>query len=278
VEKVSQHYVPRFYLEKFAGKPGAVLWEHDLETGIAQPSTAQECGCENLYHAVEQQDGTVDTETIENELAKVESAMAQLYKPLRARKQLSSDQWNVFHQFAALMSVRVPRFVDKLQNFLTEVLSKSYAIASHQPTFIADCVSRGVAKEDLDKFDVKAARGFALTMSLRGARTPHALFSQMTWCFFIAPEKRFFVTGDCPVRGVVPNWNSPFPPGLADREIEMTFPLSRSLCAVGVWSEKSTTSTEYRPVDEKIVGAINGRTIMGAQRFVYAPTEPRRVN
>lgn len=273
---VSQHYVSRFYLVKFASK--TVLWEFDKTTGASKASTAEECGCEDHYHAVEKPDGTVDTETIEKDMeARFERGMVGLYPLLRNRKPFTGEQWEAFHKFAASMFVRVPRFVGTIRDFLTGVLGRAYEVASQQPEFIEKCVNDGVPIEAIKSSSVTATRGYALTTSLEAVSTPLHAFSNMSWCFYEAPPKMFFVTGDNPVFYCVPNRTGLYPPALYDRDVEVTFPLSKSICAVGTWGDEFNCKGQYIPVKEEVVHEINRRTIRAARHFVYGPENTEKI-
>src|ERR1035437_9967079 len=60
-----------------------------------------------------------------------------------------------------------------------------------------------------------------------------------------------------------------FPPGLADKDIEITFPMSRTTCAVGAWRPSKVL---YRNVGEETIQLINARTAAAALRYLYSPT------
>lgn len=273
MSSVSHHYVPQLYLKRFTNRINKkVLWDYDKSTGLALPSSPKKCGCEDYFHAIQRKDGTLDTDTIENTLSRhFENGVANLYPLLRQGQPFNPEQWKTFHKFAAMMFVRVPRHVGTINSFLTKLCEARYATALGQPEFVDKCRSRGVPLEALKSATVTATKDFALTTALRGVGTPLALFQQMSWCFYVAPLKSFYVTGDNPVFYCVPNRRGLYPPGLADKEIEVTFPLTKSICAVGQWADPFNCEGEYIPVNEQVVAEINLRTVRAARRFVYGP-------
>jgi hypothetical protein len=245
---------------------------------LALPSSPKKCGCEDYFHAIQREDGTLDTDTIENIITRhFENDMANLYPLLRQAQPLSPEQWETFHKFAASMLVRVPRHVGTINSFLTKVLEARYAIALGQPEFVDRCASRGVPLEALKSAKVTAIKGFVLPTALRGVGTPLVLFRQMSWCFYTAPPKTFYVTGDNPVFSCVPSRSGPYPPGLADKDIEVTFPLTKSICAFGKWGDEFNCKGEYIPVNEQVASEINLRTVRAALRFVYGPENDERI-
>src|SRR5258708_35557977 len=120
----------------------------------------------------------------------------------------------------------------------------------------------------LSQFEVRADRGFTLEMCLQAMQTPTHLFSQMGWVFLKAPPNEHFITGDNPVSHCAPGRpKSIFPVGLADKDVEITFPLSRTVCAVGAYR---TASKPYDKATAKTVEIANVRTAMAAHRYLYA--------
>lgn len=82
-----------------------------------------------------------------------------------------------------------------------------------------------------------------------------------------APGKETFVTADHPVTLL---WSDPkmqgFPAGFGMEGTEVLFPLSKDLALVGVFN----SSTTELQVNNRIVAAFNGSTILNAERQIYA--------
>ena len=268
---VSHHYLSQTYLRRFTfRKTRNVLWEYDISTGLAIPSTPKKCGCEDYYHAFEKQDGTLDTDSIEAQLGQVETQMPAVYEALRQQRPLSPSEWNTFYMFAGSMSVRVPGFVLNVQNFASKVIGYSFDIMKTTEAFQKRSEELGVPRERLPSVKATAHRDFALLTSLQAMETPIRLFCEMGWKFLVAPPGEYFLTGDNPVFHLAPGTplKGFYRAGLAHEDIEVTFPLSRSICALGAWK---TPETLYEKTNPKSVNIVNLRTAMAAHRYIYAP-------
>jgi len=271
VPAVNHHYLPRTYLRRFTfRRPPDLLWEYDKSTGLAAPSTPKKCGCEAYYHAFEKEDGTLDTDSIETDLSRIETQMAGVYETLRHQRPLSPSEWTAFYTFAGVMLVRVPGFVANIQNFASKVLSRSFEIMKTTESFQKRSEELGIPREKLLGMKATARRDFALLMSLRAMRTPIEAFSEMGWKFLVAPPDHYFITGDNPVFYLAPGQPQRgfYRAGLAHQDIEVTFPLSRKVCALGAWK---TADAVYENANPRLVNIANIRTAMAAHRYLYAP-------
>jgi len=270
VPAISHHYLPQVYLRRFAlRETRKLLWEYDKTTGLAKPSTPKKSGCEDHYHSFKTRDGTIDTGSIENQLGRIETAIDPVYEAIRMQRLLTDSEWAAFFAFAGLMMVRVPHFISTFDDFASKVLDASYQMLSQSEAFVKGCEARGVPREMLGQFEVRADRGFSLSMCLESMQTPMRLFSQMGWIFLKAPANENFITGDNPVSHCAPGRpKSIYPPGLADQDIEIALPLSRTACAVGAWK---TASQLYEQATAKTVEIVNVRTAMAARRYLYGP-------
>lgn len=267
---ISHHYLPQVYLRRFTLRESRkLLWEYDKTTGLAKPSSPKKSGCADNYHSFKTQDGTTDTDSIEQKLARIENGMDPVYEAIRMQRPLTASEWAAFFAFAGLMLVRVPRFISTFDDFASEVLDASYQILSQSEAFIKGCEARGVPREMLGQFKARADRGFSLSVCLESMQTPMRLFSEMGWVFLKAPPNENFITGDNPVSYCAPGRpKSIYPPGLADQDIEIAFPISRGTCAVGAWK---TASLLYDSATTETVRIVNVRTAMAARRYLYGP-------
>ena len=96
------------------------------------------------------------------------------------------------------------------------------------------------------------------------------LFGRMQWLLLCAPADKHFLTSDDPACCWQSDKNelTGFD-GLENKNTEITFPLSRKVCAFANW--KSPNGKHSIPILSDEVDAINSRTIHNAYRFVYGP-------
>jgi hypothetical protein len=264
----SQHFNPQCYLRGFQQRK--CLWEYDLTEGTITESTAKKSGCEDYYHAVDLEDGSRDDQTLERVFHSLENELPKLFEAVRWGRPLSAEVWSIFFAFIAVQDARSPKRVQRLNEFLGSVYQSIYPIICNSAPVKTDLAAQGVDPTPiLDKFELRPGRGAALLSSLSEIDFADSLFAKMKWNFLKAPVNKFFITGDAPVSLWFPRKQSLFPPALADRDIEVTFPLSRSICAFGCWGPSFPNL--YHVVPKDVVDAVNGNTLMSAARFVYGP-------
>jgi Protein of unknown function (DUF4238) len=270
VSAISHQYLPQVYLRRFTRRENRkLLWEYDKTTGTVSESTPKKSGCEDRFHAFKKQDGSLDTESIENHLGQIETQLDSVYEAVRMRRPLTKEEWAGFLAFAGSMSVRVPAFINNLHRFTNKLYSFVFDIVKTNPKFRTKPEQLGVSAAALDNIEVTADRDVPLLLSLGSMETPIRLFSRMNWQFLLATAPDYFITGDVPVFHCAPaREKSVFPPGLADQDIKVTFPQSRTICAFGKWQ---LTEGLYRQVNARSVEVINARTAAVAKRYLYGP-------
>ena len=273
----SHHYNPQVYLRRFVN-PAAKnkLWEFDLRQGTARLSSPKNSGCEDYYHSFETVKGRDDA-SVEKSFSELENKLQKLFEVIRNKRPLSPEVWATLFLFAALQRARCPKMVNSLQNHLSEVYSYAFQIAKHSGGFDAAMKERGLDTELIRSTEpeITAARGLPVLMSLaanNGNRLAHT-FARMGWGFLIAPPGMYFWTTDDPVccwanreqNGFLRNAVGP-----ANSNAEITFPLSRRVCAFGSWA---TPQTElYVAISPELVNTINLRNVSNGWRFAYGPT------
>jgi hypothetical protein len=141
--------------------------------------------------------------------------------------------------FAAIQRARNPKALHSFNESSTRLYKHEFEIMKTRPDFDQTLAKAGL---DPDKFretvfDIKADRGTSLLKLLSRYPNLEKLFSKMHWVFFCAPNSKHFFTSDDPVCcWVPPEKRGPFgTTGPADPNVEITFPLSRRICAFGQW-------------------------------------------
>ncbi len=270
---VSHHYNPQVYLRQFVNPASKrELWEFNLESGQVKKSTPKDSGCEDFYHSITRPDGSRDNESLENAFHPIENNLPKLFKALRNGAPLSLSEFETFIHFAALQRARCPR----ARHLMQETLGEVYEWVSNVKDSKTTSASEPIRKHS---FDEQARKEFTLLSMLSAfseGDMPN-LLRQIEWTFLRAPAGSYFFTNDDPLCCWPPPGTSILYRGIgpADKDVEITFPLSRRICAVGVW--KPFCPKEYLPITAKQVSAINYRTVANSWHFVYGPTRNEEI-
>ena len=199
----SHHFNPVVYLREFASNKKKELWEYDLTNGAVKKSTPQDCGCEDYYHSFMRKDGVRDYESLEKSFRSVENRLPQLFKTLRNKQEISVEIKANLVIFAALLRSRNPKTLHVLQELCPQE-NRDHVV--RKALFV-------LSKGDLQQ-----------------------LMGRMKWVFLCAPEGKHFFTSDDPVCCWPPDESEPLGTvGPASECVEITFPLTRKICAFASW-------------------------------------------
>lgn len=99
------------------------------------------------------------------------------------------------------------------------------------------------------------------------------IVSQMGWRLLVTEPGTYFATSDRPVCTLDPTidpaqWGTLGSGGLGYEKVEVTLPITGTLALLAGWKLEGT---RYTRVSRVAVERMNGRTMLGAQRFIIAP-------
>ncbi|GFP32830.1 hypothetical protein HKBW3S42_01137 [Candidatus Hakubella thermalkaliphila] len=128
-------------------------------------------------------------------------------------------------------------------------------------------------KKELQKFildgqyDIKVNPQFSLGM-VTLAKDLAPIFYHMNWAFLEATDDYKFVTSDNPLFYFDPTHDarSFYGVGLLNKNIEVTFPLSKDLMFLGTWEKFDG----YKQLNNRLVKEVNRGTVISALRFVFS--------
>ena len=173
--------------------------------------------------------------------------------------------------------VRVPNYIANTQTMLTKLLQRSFDIMKyHDEEFRQRCLKKRVPLEVLESARVSSAtRDAALTCSLAAFDVPTKIFTRMNWLFLHSVPDSPFVTGDNPVFYCHPGHRSDgFLSGVANNTVEVMFPLSRNICALGTWFASASL---HAKAESQVVDLVNERPVGAALRSVYCSEKSQRL-
>lgn len=275
---MNQHYLPRFYLKQFTTtgpeRPGPFLWvlrngqwiDRDWVDSIVRHTAS----ADDFYGY-----------GLDELLTNLENKIAPIFnKFCLSPGFLANEDKQILAIFMGLLQIRVPSFVgpnvESHRQLHQQLHWNQYAIWSQNPNSLLafkewlkseksiDVSDKTLEDFHPDNFDWQVPNGYVVNSALPAVKIVARLFCEMKWKLFQLKSPGF-VTSDMPIASHSPE-ESLFSGGLADEEVEVTFPLSPTLALLCSYRGESDYSVVEPTVDE--VRRINRRTINGASRFL----------
>jgi hypothetical protein len=282
--KKRQHFVPEFYLRRFATlEPSEVIWTYDTMTADVRSSMVSATAFEKYLYSVTLEDGT-RLNDLEDFLANVEGLGAPVLDKLIAGARLSDQERANFASFMATMYVRTDAFRHQYATLAMNLAQlQIYATASHDGAFKTFAKryqqDHGPMNDDEIAFmrDVmRSPQDFTISVDKEWTLRAFAaceefapIFDRMRWTVMRTSGQHFFVTSDNPVSFKVPRdfQNRLSGNGLMHPEVEVTFPLSSATCLLATWKAGVPTRCDVEP--EHVKHANRVRSVY-ARRFLFA--------
>lgn len=287
------HYVPAFYLKKFAdpNTPAGqepYVWVAPKAGGDWQRRAPKNTGYKTDLYTVTMKGG-VKSDVLETAFSAIESRMATIYRDKLDRLELpTADEERAFMaEFIALFVVRSPFMRASLTRTAEQMGEMHRHIMAAHPESFKDDMNRlaadnGEAASKLTTEDiVRALRGETVKWSVNPELITEISLSQvdyitkiiyrMNWRLLVAPFGEHFVTADSPAY-----WQDLTPRpwfygghGLAMTNVEVVLPLSSKVCFLGRWGR----STGVMPVKAAHVRELVNRTIQWSIQEVFSPLQ-----
>ena len=275
------HKIPRTYLEAFTNSAGHV-WVADERLNIY----AQKPGnilTENDYYTIRFKTGggTLDVET--RLLSGIEGSYAKVYKEkIALKKQISHQEKAILAIFVTSMMERQPvrrdslaDFFRRLEDHVTHMRNLPDRVKRQWAALPDTSSGDGIPADTL--LDLGRDVG-SLHTSLIPESIPELapIIFDMKWAFaFRDKDSPLFITSDNPFKMVNPVTEAELGvgrigsmPGLAQKDVEITFPLSSEMALVCGWQIEHDSL--YIPLPKKNVEDINRRTQRHAGTLVSA--------
>lgn len=289
--KKRHHYLPEFYLEGFLNPHDSpYMWVFEKGNPGIKKASVKDIAIQKHYYSFITQEGERDSETFENFLAFIENNVAPVFKKIKKQEILSEEQRSWFAIFLASLLIRVPNFRESIEESSAEVIRRiNLKMASDTEGFksmirsfeneTGNSVSLPI--EDLQKFildgkyKIKVDPQFSLfMMTLINDFGP--IFHKMNWTIFVSNDHKF-VTSDNPLFYDDPKHDprSPFGVGFLNKNIRLTFPVTKELALLATWSRGKDF---YSKATNQFVRAINRRTIQSALKFVFSSEKSAGIN
>lgn len=290
--KKRHHYIPRFYLYGFVDPHNEpYVWVYEKGNEKIIKSTSKDIAVKKHYFSFLTLDGERDSDTLENIISGLESNTPSVFKNIVEEKSLREEDKIYFATFLALMMVRVPNFRKNVENATGESIKKINIIQASNKKFFEDMIRQfekdtgkkiNMSIEEfrkwiLDgKYNIKVNPQFSLAMIISFVNELSHIFLGMKWTFIKSTEEYKFLTGDNPLFYCDPTHdpNSFYGVGLLNKNVEVTFPISKDLALFASWKGE----TGHIQGKNKIVKEINRRTVLSALRFVFSSEKSDIIN
>jgi len=284
-KKKRHHYIPQFYLNGFVdpANPG-FIWVYEKGSDKRFKIKPENIAFQTHYYSFDTPNGQKDSETLENILAETESITAPVFERLRSFEIPNDEERQIFSAFLGLMMTRVPAMREAVEVATAELIRKTSVTMASNPTAFQQSIEQFESDtgEKIDE-DPETFRKFVLegeyeltinpqfSLGLMGVGLKLAgVFHQMTWNFFKATDRFKFLTSDNPLYYDDPTHDpgSFYGVGLAHKNTEVTFPISREIAFFGTW--RRDLKEGFGQAHHELVKTINRRTVISASRFIFA--------
>lgn len=284
-KKKKQHTIPECYLKNFADSDYKI-WVLNLDRRQIYPTNPKDVLTGNHFYTIKFPAGGGSI-IVEDTLGTVESKYAEIFQnKIRTKNPLTEQEKAVCSIFVAALLMRTKAMRDSIEDFKkrqTELINYFISMPLEQRkrmsriNHIGDKIGVSVSRIAESNQDIPSLHSSIMLMSL--PEISNIIF-KMKWCFGY-PENTndAFITSDNPCslvnptllkdhRRIVPMSNS----GLAQEDVELTLPLSSSLCLIATWK---TEFQEYVSLASDLVEAINFRTILYVKDTILSESEER---
>lgn len=256
----NHHYVPRHYLKGFTEFTGSSsIWVYEKGSQRVFRTGVQAVAFEKGFYAVENNDGTRDTNTVETYLAKhIEGPANPILDKIRASHRITVEEKRIFSLYLCVMLKRIPAHRDRLCAVAPQVIaSLTEQIRSGGVRELPTEEHRSAALSILQEYGSELPKKFMIpTVSPRIAEA----LCGMTWQFLTCKGEPKFVTCDNPVfffEGI----------GISNPYSEVTFPVSKDTALWATW--RTDLKEGFFQATQKAIEEINRRSVIFASRYVF---------
>ncbi len=283
--KKRHHFLSKFYLKGFSNPRTRLLSVYEKGKHEYFSTNPINVAVKKDYYSFLNDKGEKDSESIEGIFEIIEKPTAKIIKKIISEESLDEENRLIFSYFLSICLTRVPNFRENFENVYNHLIQKTTSIIAGNRESFDESIKNfeektgqkmTVPNEELRQFvlgneyEIKVNPQVSVeTFKLAKELAP--VFFDMKWLFLRATDEYDFLTSDNPIFYFDPmhQADSFYGVGLANKNIEVSFPVSKEIAFLGTWTGQSGIMSGTN----KIVKAINKRTILAARRFVFASKE-----
>lgn len=278
------HYLPQFYLEGFKIDPQVTkkphIWQIEKEGNQNHYSAAiDSTGCIRDFHTLDVKDQDSDHKAIEAVLSRIETEQAALVRAIRRAGKVKPELVEQLAAFLSLMRHPVPAFARHIEEFLRSTVTDVFKAMYRSGRFgePPEALHALIERKGIDnalRFKISNWKILKQMFEMAFSAEIVDILARMNYRLYTNPNRNF-VTSDNPVALFHPNYDEirPYGVGPAMKGVEITIPLSCDTLVLGRWESQTGASIA---TDEQ-VAEFNRRTIVMAERYVFANSVPARL-
>lgn len=283
------HYVPQFYLKKFADDQDR-LWVYDRVNKQYRHQNVEQVASINHYYRIEKKDGTLSLE-IEEHLSEIEGNGAAAIEKLERAEPITPEEKAHIAVFIAVQMTRVPDYEKRVNELQDKAIRRMTKIGFPTIEATKEKITRlmkgsgmrgdEVTAEEMyefiqeDQYGIEIPRQNNIKMMLEMAANAADYFMQMDWFLIRAAKGGSFVTSDNPFTLFPPKTYDPnhffnSAVGLLTPGALKALPISSSssLCLL----DRGERFVE-RTVPRDVLRGFNGNYARTSDRFIFAKDE-----
>lgn len=288
MENRRQHYIPQFYLNKFVDpiiSPPMMpfVWVFKKEANESRKKAPINTAYGMGFYDLHLKDGTISID-IEKNLMLLENRAAEISKKIEKGCIISKTDRMIYSEFIWTMQMRTPYQRNNLNKAISEAQRYMMKIAIDHPECLKNIITKkgnnekeitDIEMENLieiiktDRFDITVPQEYSISNMVTLAEEFTKIIYNMNWCFLMSPEDSYFITSDNPVIIKDPKNTSCFYGDgyLSSKSIELTFPISPSICLLATWAEQKEKFVKTNRVQ---VNEINNRICKYFNNFIFS--------
>lgn len=274
------HYLPQHHLSRFiknSEKNNVIVYDKKLQK--IYPATVKNTGCENhLYSLSGENNDTRDSSTVENNLAQIDGLAASCLNIICKKEVLPQDHMNSFLSYLATLILRTPYSIQRNIDMITPTMQEMCERMLKSDKVLRSNLMKELCIRDEDfnalikklvsgRMKVSPNKEVAMLMNMENIQVVRKALTNYSLTYFECPDDLEFCICDNPLFVCDPYTNRKMNIGIGSKLVEITVPISKTLCLVGVPSVNSTQKFQLASSDQ--VAEINYRTSVAANRFVY---------
>ena len=266
-EPKNQHIIPQCYLKQFVDpntpkgqEPYVWIFERDKKTG--KKKSPKNILTETDFYTLKTKLGGKDY-TIEKKLSQLESEYAIVFdKKIKSKIPINDYEHIIFCAFVAAMLQRTLKQRENIEGFLDQIINKTEKLER----------ANGLNREKSSELRREKENAHKISVI---QMIPHIteILLQMNLAFLCSDRKGSFITSDSP--GYLFNshlqWQNFYGPGLKQKYVEVTIPLSPEITAIFSWVNNLRG---YVQIDTDQVHDLN-RMIFGHSHKYFIANSPK---